>query len=362
MRLRELSFSNFRCLHSVTLSPGAGLNLIRGENAQGKTSLLEAVMFTATSKSHRTSNEADLVTHGQDTFHTAIEVERDDRIVRIECHWHKGAKRFKVNGVSQTRLSDLLGKVSLVLFSPEDVQLIRGRAGPRRRYLDMELAQISPPYLSALQHYRQALKQRNELLRQRKMDPALLSPWEVQLCEQARVIHEHREAYIAELSKRATEKYTAIAEQEHLELRYAPDVADPSLLLETLERNRESDQRRQTTQHGPHRDDIGIRLDDQPARTHASQGQQKSIVLALKLAEVDLIRSRIGENPILMMDEVMAELDSKRSASLLEAMTPDVQCLLTTTRLDATAPFEDRQQTEFLIRKGDVEPVTANAS
>jgi DNA replication and repair protein RecF len=331
MKLTHVYCHAFRCLQQVQFAPSPRVNIIHGDNAQGKTSLLEAVLFAATSKSHRTTSEAELVGHDADGFQIRLHAARHDRDVQIEAiHW-QGAKRFKVNGVTQTRISDILGKISLVLFTPEDISLIKGSATHRRRFLDMELSQLQQPYLHALQRYRQVLRQRNELLRTGHPEAALLDVWDVQLVEYGARLMLERKAFLEELALFTEQAYGKIASGERLSVRYAPDVADVEALAPTLARSRKSDLRRGITGHGPHRDDFEVLIDDRPARQYGSQGQQKSAALALKLAEMALIRQRTGEDPVLMLDEVLAELDESRAARLFDAIGPDVQCILTTT-------------------------------
>ena len=200
MRLTQVVCRTFRRLADVDFAPVPGVNIVSGENAQGKTSLLEAVLYAATTKSHRTAQETELATHGGEGFHLRIEAERGGRAVDIEVNWWRGEKRFKINGVPQTRLSDILGRINVVLFVPDDAALVKGAASVRRRFLDMELSQISPPYLTALQQYRQALRQRNELLR--AVNPAgdMIDLWDVQLAQYGRLLCEARAAFVEELS------------------------------------------------------------------------------------------------------------------------------------------------------------------
>jgi DNA replication and repair protein RecF len=228
-------------------------------------------------------------------------------------------------------MSDILGKLSVVLFSPEDIGLVKGAGTSRRRFLDMELSQILPEYLNALQRYRQALRQRNELLRHNNPDPQLLDVWDSQLAEHGIVLVRERTAFLRQLSGQAAGAYARIADGEMLSVDYAPDVAAAHSILEVLGRSRAADIRRQTTLHGPHRDDIDIAVAGQSARHYGSQGQQKTVSLALKLAVVLLIKERTNEYPVLMLDEVLSELDEKRSRQLFKAIPAEVQCLLTTT-------------------------------
>ncbi len=331
MRLLSLHCRAFRSLSETEFAPGPRLNIIHGGNAQGKTTVLEAILYAATSKSHRTNLDTELPQYGAGAFHVRIQAQRGGHGVSIEAHWLNGTKRFKVNGIPQTRLSDVLGRVNVVFFSPEDIELVKGGAASRRRFLDMEISQIHPGYLHALQQYRLALRQRNELLRADRPDPDLLAVWDVQLAEHGAAIIRLRGDYVAELSRRATEAYARIAQAEPLTLVYQPDVLPAEDLGAVLAKMQASDIKRRATQRGPHRDDLDILIAERPARSHASQGQQKTAALAVKLAELELVNARAGEYPVLMLDEVLAELDAHRAEHLLDAIPLEVQCILTTT-------------------------------
>ena len=349
MYLDELHCHGFRCLADLHFTPARGVNFIRGRNAQGKTSLLECILFAATSKSHRTSLETDLAARGGEGFRIALHVVRADREVTLEVNWWQGDKRVKVNGVAQSRMSDTLGKVRVVLFSPEDIALVKGSASTRRKFLDMALSQLSPVYLAALQQYRQVLRQRNELLRASQPDGRQLDAWDQQLIKHGRILIQEREAFIEELGNFAAQAYRAIAREEELRLRYLPDT--PARDLEkALQEARPSDLRRKQTSHGPHRDEIEFVIADKPARSYASQGQQKSAALAVKLAELELVRERTGEYPILMLDEVLAELDAARGEHMFDAINEEVQCLLTTT--DLHDQNGARAAANFIIENG----------
>ena len=355
MHLLNAACRHFRCLNDIGFSPSPKINVIHGDNGQGKTTLLESILYGATSKSHRTVHENDLPRYGADEFHVLLQAQRSDRDVTIAAHWFKGVKRFKVNGVSQSRVSDILGRLNVVLFSPEDVELVKGSGAARRRFLDMEISQVHPQYLQALQAYRRVLRQRNELLRTHNPDPDLLAVWDAQLVEHAAVLIRERDAYITELATLATEAYHDIAQEGPLTLTYRPDVADAEEFAAILAKGREVDIRRGMTAHGPHRDDIEILIANQRARSHASQGQQKTVALALKLAEVTLVKRRTGEFPILMLDEVLAELDPHRARRLFETLPATLQCLVTTTaqaRLQEAIGIDCAQ---FHIQGGEIE-------
>lgn len=355
MHLVHFACRHFRCLHDLSFHPQRGVNVIRGRNAQGKTSLLEAILFTATSKSHRTNVENELVTHGQEGCHLCATAQRADREVTIEAHWWRGMKRVKVNRVSQTRVSDILGKIAVVLFSPDDIVLIKGTAAHRRKFLDMELSQINPAYLNALQRYRHALRQRNELLRAYKPDPDLLDVWDAQLADHGAVLVRERRAFLNALGERASDAYGRIAEREQFALEYRPDATPENGLGAVLAKARGADLRRQATTRGPHRDDFRMDVAGSTARNFGSQGQQKTAALALKLAELGLVKERTGEYPVLMLDEVLSELDERRSRRLFEAIDDQVQCLATTTDVARHRGLFGERPALYRIERGRLE-------
>lgn len=323
--------------------------------------MLEALYYAATSKSHRTKQESDLTAYDAEGFKVEARVQRMDRIVRIEANsWH-GTRRFKVNGVSQTRVSDILGKISVVLFTPEDIALIKGGASIRRTFLDMELSQLHADYLHALQQYRRVLRQRNELLRSHEPDLEQLDVWDLQLETHARILVQKRADYLDDMAQLAPNVYATITNGEPFSLEYKPDVSPDSSFAETLAMARETDLKRRLTSRGPHRDDFEIRINDHPARTYASQGQQKSAALTLKLAHLELVTKMLGEPPILMLDEVLAELDDQRSRSLFDAIHPDVQCLVTTAGHAETSEVVGRGTRAFLIDEGSLSELQTEA-
>ena len=357
MHVTSLHSRSFRGLADMTFEPGAGVNIIYGANAQGKTSVLEAVLYAATTRSHRTTTDMELARHGSNEFHVKASATTGGCPVNIEAHWWKGAKRFKVNGLAQSRLSDILGRLCVVFFSPEDIALVKGAASNRRLFLDMELSQLQPPYLRALQQYRQALRQRNELLRQHQCDPDMLAVWEAQLAEHGHVLMTDRDGAIHELSTMASALYAQLIEDEPLTLSYQPDIADPNAIADTLQKTRASDIQRKNTCRGPHRDDVDIQIAGKSARTYGSQGQQKSAALILKLAEVELMRQRMGEYPVVLLDEALAELDANRARRLLKAVPEAAQAIITTAQPIELLPLSRENATLFHIDRGHLEKI-----
>jgi DNA replication and repair protein RecF len=354
MQLLELTCHRFRCLQDITFVPDTGVNVIRGRNAQGKTSLLEALLFLTTTKSHRTNVDSELSRHGEPGFHLSARIQRRDRMVSLEAVFWGGVKRFKVNGVAQSRLSDILGKANAVLFSPEDLELIKGSAAHRRHFNDMELSQLNAKYLAALQQFRQVLRQRNELLRRVPLDATQLDVWDAQFIAHAQTLMSDRAEFIEELAARAKEAYAEIAAGEPLDIRYEPNVASPADLEAVLRKTRDSDARRQMTTRGPHRDDMEFLIGGTPARSFASQGQQRTAALAVKLAEAALLHARTGEYPILMLDEALGELDDERARRLFSSIAPEIQCLITTADLTRRTIAIPRPCALFDVEHGGV--------
>ncbi|OQC06762.1 MAG: DNA replication and repair protein RecF [Candidatus Hydrogenedentes bacterium ADurb.Bin101] len=356
MRLTRVQCGQFRGLKDMDFIPGPRFTLLSGANAQGKTSMLEAILYAATTRSHRTSSDDELARYGTSEFHIRIDAcSVAGAPVYIEANWWRYAKRFKVSGIPQTRLSDVLGKICVTFFAPEDIVLVKGAASGRRLYLDLQLSQMMPPYLRALQRYRQALRQRNELLRRQCADPELLAPWESQLAVHGKILVTERDACVRELSDIAATLYGRIVEEEPLELVYKPDIADPENIARVLGETRNGDLQRKTTGRGPHRDDMEIRISGKEARNYGSQGQQKSAALVLKLAEVELTLRRMGEYPVVLLDEALAELDSGRAARLFSAIPDEAQALITTAHPEQLPAISPEDMQHFHIEGGRLE-------
>lgn len=355
MHLTALHTRCFRGLAKTFFEPETGINIIYGANAQGKTSVLEAVLYAATTRSHRTTTDAELAQHGHSEFHVTAKAAANGCPISIEAHWWKGAKRFKVNGLAQPRLSDVLGRLCATFFAPEDIALVKGAASNRRLFLDMELSQLSPPYLRALQQYRQALRQRNELLRKHDCDADMLAVWEVQLAVQGKVLIDERTEAVTELSAIAADFYGRLIEDEPLSLEYQPDISDADAIEETLKKTRTSDIQRKNTSRGPHRDELDIQISGKSARSYGSQGQQKSAALVLKLAEVEFMHRRLGEYPVVLLDEAPAELDADRAQRLLTAVPDEAQTIITTAQPIEMLPVSREKATLFHIEGGRLE-------
>jgi DNA replication and repair protein RecF len=354
-RARHLRLRDFRNLAFAELEiPESGFALV-GDNGHGKTNLLEAIAYLHALRSVRGARDVDLVRFGAPAFHVAADcagVPSDHVAVGFE----KAARRKRVmlDGAPPPRLSDALGAVPSVTFSPRDVELVAGSPAERRRYLDVLLALSSPRYLAALQLYRAALVRRNATLRAwpRPADmEARLHAWDVPLANAGAELHCARRHWLAEFAPRFAELSVAIGEAERAELRYASGLLrDGELaaeravvrdaLLAALAHQRDSDLRRGLTHAGPHRDDLELRLAGRPLRRFGSAGQQRGAAIALRLLECETLRTRVGREPILLLDDPFAELDRSRAARVLALMTSSRagQTLLAVPRPDDVPP------------------------
>jgi len=363
MHLAHLNLSHFRNLRRIDLDLPEGLILFFGENAQGKTNLLEAIYFLATGRSFRTRNERECIAwEATDEEPTVMrgQVRRRDLAREIKVVLYQGAKRLFLDNANLARLAELFGEMNCVLFTPGDLQIVQGSPALRRRFMDMEISQFSRPYLFALQRYVTALRQRNALLRSDRpveQMAADFEPYEALMAEAAVEIQSIRATVLEDLGRRAEEIYAAFGGGERMEMAYRhflrslheEEDEDEKRPLEAykwrLARDRAEDRRMGGTRLGPHRDDFVLTLDGRNAQEFGSQGQQRSCALALRIAEVGLMEERTGERPILLLDDLASELDPGRRVRLLEMLKGKGQVFLTTTRredfpIDLAAVFQ----------------------
>lgn len=354
MLIRDLHILNFRNLKFVRAEFAPGLNVIYGSNAQGKTNLLESIYMLVTGRSFRTQFDREIVPWLRDEYEATVVracVDKNGMQERYLLSFNQAEKHLAVNGEPIRRLGDLIGRVNAVLFTPVDLQLVRGGPGVRRRFLDIELSQLRHEYLAHLQRYDLALRQRNALLRQQRRQSLSreIEPWDQQLAEHGAEIARFRVDVLTRLSSRAAEMYHRIANRsEALQIVYHPspsaaaDTAGDALrntILASLRSGLESDIRRQQTSVGPHRDDFSFLIEGRSARDFGSQGQQRSCVLAARLAELGLMQDFTGEYPILLLDDLMSELDRDRKAAFFEALEPQCQTFMTVTEKEQLSHY-----------------------
>lgn len=332
MLVKRLTVENFRPYERAELCPAPGVTLLHGGNAQGKTALIEALQLCCTGRSHRTSRDQELIRAGQPYARVGVEAERRDGRHDVEILLRPGErKRISVGGSAVSRSGELMGHVTGVLFSPEDLRMVKDGPSERRRFADMELSQMRPAYYAALQRYNRALLQRGALLR--AGDASCLDVWDEQLAKAGAEIMRGRIGFVEKLARIARDVHASISGGEALQIEYRPGAKadpEPGALLNLLRDARALDLKRMTTSVGPHRDDLMFLIDGADARAFASQGQQRTLALALKLSELEVMKAETGEYPVLMLDDVMSELDPDRRRLLLERLN-GVQTLIAST-------------------------------
>lgn len=337
MILKSIELKNFRNYEDLDLKFDSGTNILFGDNAQGKTNILEAAYVSGTTKSHKGSRDKDMIRFGEDESHIRTIVEKQGKEYQLDIHLKKNrSKGIAINKVPIKKASELFGILNMVFFSPEDLNIIKNGPSERRRFLDAEICQLDKIYLSDLTRYNKILMQRNRLLKDMQHQPQLMETlpvWDMQLVEYGKRLIRRRRQFVEELSEIVTEIHRNISgKREELVLRYEPNI-DAEFLEDELNRVREKDRKYAQTSVGPHRDDISFFIRGVDIRKFGSQGQQRTSALSLKLSEIELVRQTIHDTPVLLLDDVLSELDSNRQNYLLNSIH-DIQTMITCTGLD----------------------------
>ncbi|GAK06906.1 DNA replication/repair protein RecF [Geomicrobium sp. JCM 19038] len=367
MHVQKLSLNGYRNLEPLTLTFDNSVILFLGENAQGKTNLIESLYMLGFAKSHRTSKDRELIAWGEEHARIHGEIEKRTSSLTLDVQFAKqGSKRAKLNGLEQERISQYIGALNVVLFAPEDLNLVKGGPKERRRFIDMEIGQISNVYLHDLSQYYKTLKQRNQLLKDywSKKDPIMLEVLTEQLIAAAAKVVSRRFVFLDKLQSWAAPIHEQISRGlEDLRLDYVStaEVSQTSDLSTIEERYREAfhkkeeqEIRRGLSLVGPHREDFAIFVNEREIQVYGSQGQQRTAALSLKLAEIDLITEATADPPILLLDDVLSELDDFRQSHLLNAIQGKVQTFVTTTNVSGIEHETLNQAKRFYVNSGKV--------
>lgn len=337
MVIKSLELSGFRNYETLSIEFSRGVNILYGDNAQGKTNILEAICVCATTKSQKGSKDKEMIKLGEEESHIRMYVERDEVPHKLDMHLRRSkAKTAAVDGLPVKRSSELYGFLHVISFSPEDLSIVKDGPAERRRMVDMELCQLDKIYLHELTKYNKILEQRNNLLKQIGFDPRLtdtLQVWDEQLVNYGIKIIEARRNFIRCLNELVGPVHDRLSGgKEKLTLSYEPNVS-PEEFQRVLRDGREKEFILKSTLHGPHRDDISFYLGEEDIRKFGSQGQQRTSALSLKLAEIELVRRTIKDDPVLLLDDVLSELDRSRQTQLLDSIK-DIQTVITCTGLE----------------------------
>ena len=362
MIIQSLKIDSFRNYESCEIAFSPGINIFYGDNAQGKTNILEAIYVSATTKSHRGSKDKEMIHFAKDESHLKSVWDKAGMEYRVDMHLRKNkAKGIAINSQYLKKAAQLLGLCNVVFFSPEDLSIIKSGPEKRRRFMDMELCQIDASYLYHLNQYNKVINQRNALLKemsfhgnsyttsQEKID--VLSVWNSQLLNYGEKIIERRKKYNIDLNNIIKEIHSNLSGGlEDLEVIYVPN-ADSDHFEEALLQSTERDFKYKMTNVGPHKDDLIFKLNGVDARKFGSQGQQRSTALSLKLAEIEMIRMIKKDTPLLLLDDVLSELDAKRQNFLLSGIG-DIQTIITCTGLDEFVKGRINIDKIFKVEKG----------
>ncbi|MBQ4521377.1 MAG: DNA replication/repair protein RecF [Lachnospiraceae bacterium] len=337
MIVKSLQLADFRNYDFLDIHFNENTNILYGNNAQGKTNILEALYICVTTKSHRGGKDKEMIRFGKEEAHIKVTLEKKGIPRKIDIHLknHK-SKGIAIDGIPIKKSSELLGLLNIVFFSPEDLSIIKNGPAERRKFMDVELCQLNNIYFYNFSQYQKVLNQRNNLLKQLTREPYLMDTleiWDKQLMEHGSIMIEERETFIIKLNdiiKEIHKKLTGGKEQ--IEILYEKNTTKEQF-EENLNKKRDSDLKSLTTQTGPHRDDMAFMVNGIDIRKYGSQGQQRTVALSLKLAEIQLVKSIIKDTPILLLDDVMSELDHDRKNYLLESIK-DIQTMITCTGLD----------------------------
>lgn len=360
MIVKSLELKDYRNYNNLCMNLSDGTNILYGENAQGKTNILEAIYLCGTTKSHRGSKDKEIVMFHREEAHVRVILEKNKIPHKIDLHLKKNkAKGVAIDGIPIKKQSELFGMLNLVFFSPEDLYIIKNGPAERRRFLDLELCQLDKIYLSNLANYNKALLQRNNLLKQIGFNGNLLDTlyiWDQKLIEYGKKVIESRQSFILRLNELVGEIHKKLTGgKEELMIQYEPNVREDDF-EERLKQSLERDLMLKMTHVGPHRDDMSFLIDSIDIRKYGSQGQQRTAALSCKLAEIDLVKAVIKDNPILLLDDVLSELDRQRQTQLLNSIG-DIQTIITCTGLEEFVNHRFEYNKIFQVVEGTIEEI-----
>ncbi len=361
--IRELRLKSFRIYDALFMECNPSLNIIVGDNAQGKTSIIEAIYTLGLTKSHKTAKDFPLIKNGADYAKIFAKTTLKNRDAELEIVFSKEGKKAKYNHIDHPRLSDYIGYMNVVMFAPEDLDLIKGSPSERRRFLDLEIGQVNRHYVYHLNQYKKLLRERNEHLKALNKKHAnadeLLDVLDEQLMHYGTKIIQSRKSFIETLRKKLQPIYEALSGEKVVKLLYEPSVTEDSFKTE-LGKKRRLDFLTGATSVGPHRDDCGFYFEEDDVKRIASQGQIRTLALAIKLAVVAIIKEYKGQPPIVLLDDVFSELDESRQNKLMNLLEPETQVFITATSVGDMHLKGLKQYKLFTVEQGTIKGVSTH--
>ncbi len=367
MYLTKIELKNFRNYEEQTVEFHKNVNIITGKNAQGKTNLLESLYIMSLGKSFRTNKDVDMIGFEKDFCRVKSTSIKEERELEIEISIGKEGKTAKINGLKTTKNIDLLENVYMVVFSPEDLKIVKDEPEKRRKFIDRELCQLKPMYYRNLGRYKKILQQRNSLLKQQDVNEDVIAVWDESLAEYGAKVIQERKRFIEKMNLISKEISKSITNgKEALELSYEANIEfkenyeeQKEYVKQVLSKNLKNDIFRRSTTVGPHKDDLKICVEGIDIRHFGSQGQQRTAALSLKLAEIQLIKEETKIDPILLLDDVLSELDAERQNFLINSLK-DVQLFITTTELSEEVKNKLPEGETYFIENGKVTTMENN--
>ena len=353
MYIKEIKLNNFRNYKQLDLNLNKNINIIYGNNAQGKTNILESIFLCSFGKSFRTTKEKEMIMFNENNLIVEIFYQKKDRDGKIKIEIGD-KKQIYLNGVKIKKLSELLGNINIVIFTPDDINILKDGPANRRRFLDMMIGQLRPNYVYNLNMYIKTIEQRNNYLRQiREENKAeeMLEIWDEKLADYGEKIFNYRNEFIEKISKKINKIHGEITDdKEKLKIEYVSNCENKEDYLKLLKERRKLDIIKGFTTKGVHRDDFMIYINDKEVSTYGSQGQNRTVILSLKLSELNVVYEEIGEYPILLLDDFMSELDEERRKNFLNNIKNTQVILTGTEKMD----LHDLEYNLYNIKKGEV--------
>ncbi|MGL5648006.1 MAG: DNA replication/repair protein RecF [Clostridium sp.] len=357
MYVKKLKLINYRNYDNLEINLGENVNVFMGDNAQGKTNILEAIYYCAFAKSHRTSKDRELINWNSEVAFISVSIGRKRLDKKIEINILKdGKKVVKVNSVKINKIGELFGTFNVVMFSPEDLKIIKDSPGVRRKFIDMELCQLDSKYYYSLVQYNKVMNERNAILKNRKADLDMLEVYDIQLSTFGAYIIERRIKYLEELNRYSLDIHKDITSgKETIKFKYVSSIKNyeniQSEFYALLEKNRKRDQEKGITCYGPHRDDFSVFINNVDTKSYGSQGQQRTAVLTMKFASLKIIKELTGEYPVLLLDDVLSELDFNRKRYVLSSIG-GIQTIITCTGIEDLDEYLDNDSKLFKVKDG----------